>query len=134
MDWAAQLVLVLGLLLALLLGGMWLPFAILISGLLSIVAVDGWFGLNALGFVLWGGTNSFTLTGIPLFILMSEILLRCGVTVPLYRSLSRIVQPLPGGLLQTNVLASALFAAICGSSVATAAAARWASSFRLRSR
>lgn len=122
MDWAAQLVLVLGLLLALLLGGMWLPFAILISGLLSIVAVDGWFGLNALGFVLWGGTNSFTLTGIPLFILMSEILLRCGVTVPLYRSLSRIVQPLPGGLLQTNVLASALFAAICGSSVATAAA------------
>ncbi|MBZ0149315.1 MAG: TRAP transporter large permease, partial [Pseudorhodoplanes sp.] len=122
MEWGVQLVLVLGVLFALLMGGMWLPFAILISGLISILAIDGWSGLNALGFVLWGGTNSFTLTSIPLFIFMSDILLRCGVTGPLYRSLARIVRSLPGGLLQTNILASALFAAICGSSVATAAA------------
>ncbi len=122
MDWVIQLVLVLGLLFALLMGGMWLPFAILISGLIAIAAVDGWSGFNALGFVLWGGTNSFTLTAIPLFIFMSDVLLRCGVTEPLYRSLARLVWRVPGGLLQTNILSSALFAAICGSSVATAAA------------
>ena len=122
MDWVVQLVLVLGLLFALLMGGMWLPFAILISGLIAIGFVDGWSGFNALGFVLWGGTNSFTLTAIPLFIFMSDVLLRCGVTEPLYRSLARLVWRLPGGLLQTNILSSALFAAICGSSVATAAA------------
>jgi len=53
---------------------------------------------------------------------MSEILLQCGVTGPLYAALARLARPIPGGLLQTNVAASALFAAICGSSVATAAA------------
>jgi tripartite ATP-independent transporter DctM subunit len=122
MSWAGDLLLVLGLLLGCLLGGMWLPFAILVTAITALLLHDGWAGLNSLGFVLWGGTNSFTLTAVPLFIFMSEILLRCGVTGPLYSALGRVVRPLPGGLLQTNIAASALFSAICGSSVATAAA------------
>jgi len=122
LDWASQLVLILGLLSALLLGGMWLPFAILATGLISIFLADGIAGFNALGFVLWGSMNSFTLTAIPLFILMSEILLQSGITGPLYAALARVARPIPGGLLQTNIASSALFAAICGSSVATAAA------------
>lgn len=122
MEWGSQLVLIIGLMTGLLIGGMWLPFAILSAGLASIYLADGMAGMNALGFVLWGSMNSFTLTAIPLFILMSEILLQCGVTGPLYGALARLARPVPGGLLQTNIAASALFAAICGSSVATAAA------------
>ena len=40
---------------------------------------DGFIGFNALGLVTWGSTNSFTLTSIPMFILMAEILLQSGV-------------------------------------------------------
>lgn len=122
MDWFVELVVILGLLLGVILGGMWLPFGILGSAVVGILMADGLGGLRALGYVLWGASDSFTLTAIPLFILMSEILLGCNVMGPLYTALARLVRPLPGGLLQTNIAASALFSAICGSSVATAAA------------
>ena len=58
---------------------------------------------------------------LPLFILLGEILVRCGATDRMYRSLADWLNPLPGGLLHTNVAASALFSAVSGSSVATAA-------------
>lgn len=101
--------------------GMWAPIAIAISALGYIVAVTGWVGLKAIGFVSWGGMNSFTLTAIPLFILMSELLVRTGIATRAYGGLSRIVARLPGGLLQTNIVGCAVFSAISGSSVATAA-------------
>jgi tripartite ATP-independent transporter DctM subunit len=122
MDWIAQLCLFLGILVALLLGGMWVPFAIGAAGLVSIFLTDGFSGFRALGIVTWGTANSFTLTAIPLFILMAEILQVSGVGQRFYRGLAVIVRGLPGGLLQTNIAGSALFAAISGSSVATAAA------------
>ena len=122
MDWLSHFVIALGVLLALLLGGMWIPFAIGISALLSIYLFEGWFGLRALGLVTWGSVNSFTLTAIPLFILMADILLQSGVSQRFYEGLTKLVRGLPGGLLQTNIAGCALFAAISGSSVATAAA------------
>jgi tripartite ATP-independent transporter DctM subunit len=76
--------------------------------------------LKGLGLVSWGSMSSFTLTAIPLFILMAEILQRSGLSQRVYRGLSGLVAPLPGGLLQTNVAGCAVFAAINGSSVATA--------------
>jgi C4-dicarboxylate transporter, DctM subunit len=66
--------------------------------------------------------NSFTLTAIPLFILMAEIMQHSGLSFRIYRGLSKLVCVIPGGLLQTNIAGCALFAAISGSSVATAAA------------
>jgi len=65
--------------------------------------------------------NSSTLSAIPLFILMADILLRAGVSDHFYNGLSVLVRRLPGGLLQTNIAGCALFSAISGSSVATAA-------------
>ena len=121
MEWYLALFLVLTVLFGLLMIGIWLPFAILVSGLLTIFVYDGVSGFRALGFVLWSSANSFTLTAVPLFILMSEILLRSGLTGPLYNALARVTRPIPGGLLQTNIIASGVFSAICGSSVATAA-------------
>ncbi|MYN14372.1 TRAP transporter large permease subunit [Pusillimonas sp. TS35] len=70
---------------------------------------------------LWGTLNDFLLTAIPLFILLGELLLRSGITERMYSALSSWLQHLPGGLLHTNIGASSVFAAMSGSSVATAA-------------
>ncbi len=69
----------------------------------------------------WSATNNFVLVAIPLFVLLGELLVRGGFTDRMYRSLSDWLDPLPGGLLHTNIGASAMFAAVSGSSVATAA-------------
>jgi C4-dicarboxylate transporter DctM subunit len=70
----------------------------------------------------WGSMNNRSLSAIPLFILMAEIMQRSGLSFRIYRGLSKLVCVMPGGLLQTNIAGCALFAAISGSSVATAAA------------
>ncbi|MCC7274075.1 MAG: TRAP transporter large permease [Alphaproteobacteria bacterium] len=121
-GWVADFALAVGVLLAFLLGGMWIPFAIGIAALVSLYFAEGWIGFRALGLVTWGSVNSFTLTAIPLFILMADILLQSGVSQRFYIGLTKLVRGLPGGLLQTNVAGCAMFAAISGSSVATAAA------------
>jgi tripartite ATP-independent transporter DctM subunit len=72
--------------------------------------------------VTWSSTNSAVLTAVPLFILMSEILLKSGIGHRVYRGLNHGMRRLPGGLLQTNIVGCAIFSAISGSSVATAAA------------
>jgi C4-dicarboxylate transporter, DctM subunit len=69
----------------------------------------------------WGSLNDFVLTAIPLFILLGELLVRSGVTDGMYRSLSDWLRRLPGGLLHSNIASCTLFAAVSGSSVATAA-------------
>lgn len=122
MTWASQFAILSGVLIALLMGGMWVPFAIGVAGFLAIFLTDGLDGLNALGIVAWGTTNSFTLSSIPLFILMAEVLQQGGVSHRFYQGLSVLVRGLPGGLMQTNIAGCALFSAISGSSVATAAA------------
>nr|WP_232372460.1 TRAP transporter large permease [Acuticoccus mangrovi] len=104
-----------------LIGGLWIPFAIGLTSLVYIYLVQGPFGMNAIGFIAWDATNSFTLTAIPLFILLAELLIRSGVATRVYDGLSRMVRFLPGGLLQTNIAGCAVFSAISGSSVATAA-------------
>ncbi|WP_108661015.1 TRAP transporter large permease [Acuticoccus kandeliae] len=70
----------------------------------------------------FAGVSSFLLVAIPLFILMSEILRRAGITELLFETVTRWVGHLPGGLAVAAVITSALGAAISGSSVANAAA------------
>ncbi|WP_355662443.1 TRAP transporter large permease [Halomonas salifodinae] len=77
--------------------------------------------LFSFGDKLWSTLNSFLLTAIPLFILLGELLLRSGVTERMYSALSVWLNRLPGSLLHTNIGASTVFAAMSGSSVATAA-------------
>lgn len=77
--------------------------------------------VEALGTQLWASMEDYVLLSIPLCILLGEILVRSGSTDRLYRSLADWLNPLPGGLLHTNVGASAIFSAVSGSSVATAA-------------
>ncbi len=77
--------------------------------------------INAFGNQLWGSMEDTVLLSIPLYILVGEILVRGGATDRMYKSLADWLTPLPGGLLHTNIGASALFSAVSGSSVATAA-------------
>jgi tripartite ATP-independent transporter DctM subunit len=73
------------------------------------------------GQTFWGPSSNFVLIAVPLFLLMGEILLRAGLSDRLYRALNVWLNRLPGGLLHTNIASCALFSAISGSSVATAA-------------
>jgi C4-dicarboxylate transporter DctM subunit len=61
------------------------------------------------------------LVAVPLFLLMGDILLRSGLSDRLYRALNNWFGVLPGGLLHTNIGSCAVFSAVCGSSIATAA-------------
>ena len=77
--------------------------------------------LRGLGEVAWSSSADFILVAVPMFILMGELLLRSGVTDSMYGALDRWVGRIPGGLMHTNIAASAVFAATSGSSIATAA-------------
>ena len=77
--------------------------------------------LRGLGDVAWGSSADFILVAVPMFILMGELLLRSGVADSMYGALDRWVGHVPGGLMHTNIAASAVFAATSGSSIATAA-------------
>jgi C4-dicarboxylate transporter, DctM subunit len=116
-----QIIFVFGVFLVLLAAGMAVPFAIAVPALLYLLLQGGVGALKGLGLVSWGSMDSFTLTAIPLFILMAEILQSSGLSSRIYRGLAKLVAVVPGGLLQTNIAGCAVFAAISGSSVATAA-------------
>ena len=118
----------------LLVSGMWIPFAVGIAALAYLLHAGGVPSLTSLGLVSWGSMNSFTLTAIPLFILMAEILLESGLSQRIFRGLSHVVRFLPGGLLQTNIAGCAVFAAVSGSSVACAASIGTVSVPQLRQR
>ena len=76
---------------------------------------------DAMATTIWGTTSSWTLTALPLFVWMGEILFRTKLSENLFEGLSPWMQKLPGGLIHVNVVGCALFAAISGSSAATVA-------------
>ena len=101
--------------------GVHVAVAIFLTSVLGAVVYFGPMLLNTFATQLWAVMNDFILTAIPLFILLGELLLRAGVTQRMYTGLSTWLGRLPGGLLHTNIGASGMFAAVSGSSVATAA-------------
>lgn len=116
-------------------------FASVFTSLLVVTAVSGaalGAALGLTGFLLlhffangatslainatWNVFNSFTLSAIPLFILLGEILLHSGISQRAYTAFKPVFAKVPGGLLHTNVAVCALFGAVSGSSLSTAAA------------
>lgn len=69
----------------------------------------------------WNSVNSFTLTAIPMFVLMGGLLLRSGVTTQMFDALLRWFGRTPGGIAHASIGACGIFAAVSGSSLATAA-------------
>lgn len=101
--------------------GLHVGIAMLATGVLGALVYFGPPVLLSFGTNLWAVMNDFLLTTIPLFVLLGELLLRAGITRNMYESLSDWLSRLPGGLLHTNIGACAMFSAVSGSSVATAA-------------
>ena len=112
--------------------------AVVVFALLLLLGSGVWVGLSLMGVawivlaiftdvpagdamitVIWSGATSWTLIALPMFIWMGEILYRTQLSADLFKGLSPWLSPLPGGLLHTNIVGSALFAAISGSSAAT---------------
>lgn len=121
MDWAIGFLVILSILLSCLLIGAWVPIALAAAGIVGLVLDGGWQGLAPVGNILWNSVNSFTLTPIPMFVLMGEALLVSGVGDRFYRSLGAALRTVPGGVLHANVVGAAVMSALNGVSVATAA-------------
>lgn len=107
-------------------------FLILGSGVWIGLTLSGvaWIGMqlfssrpagDAMAVTIWGSSSSWTLTALPLFIWMGEILFRTRLSQDMFKGLAPWVQALPGRLLHTNVIGCTIFAAVSGSSAATCA-------------
>ncbi|MEO5733223.1 MAG: TRAP transporter large permease subunit [Rubrivivax sp.] len=107
-------------------------FAILGSGVWIGLTLSGvaWIGMalfssrpagDAMAVTIWGSSSSWTLTALPLFVWMGEILFRTRLSQDMFRGLAPWMQALPGRLLHVNVVGCAIFAAVSGSSAATCA-------------
>jgi tripartite ATP-independent transporter DctM subunit len=114
--------------------------ALLIAALFLILGSGVWIGLtlsgvawigmqlfssrpagDAMAVTIWGSASSWTLTALPLFIWMGEILFRTRLSQDMFKGLAPWMQALPGRLLHVNVVGCAIFAAVSGSSAATCA-------------
>jgi C4-dicarboxylate transporter, DctM subunit len=109
-----------------------LLFALLGSGLWIGLALMGvaWIGMelfttrpvgDAMAVTIWGSLSSWTLTALPLFVWMGEILFRTRLSEDMFRGLAPWLSRLPGRLLHTNIIGCTIFAAVSGSSAATCA-------------
>ncbi len=105
----------------LLLLGQWTALALGSVGVLILYMSKGLIGLEALSSVIWNSSASYILIAVPMFLLMGEVILRSGVSGYFYRGVVVLLGWLPGGLLHANILSCAVFSAVSGSSVATAA-------------
>jgi C4-dicarboxylate transporter, DctM subunit len=102
--------------------GLEIAFSLGLVGLLGLLWLKGWtVGLGVVGSVAWSNASSFSFVAVPLFVFMSAILLHAGIGQSLYAAVAHWVGFLPGGLAVASVFACAIFAAVSGSSVATAA-------------
>jgi tripartite ATP-independent transporter DctM subunit len=121
MSWEILFVVFVFLIATSLLMGQWIAFALGSAGIIIILLSRGLLGLSAINSIVWNTTNNYLFIAVPLFLLMGEIMQRTGVTEYFYRGMGVLLRWLPGGLLHANIGACSLFAAISGSSVATAA-------------
>ncbi len=119
MDANASVVLAFVLFGVLLAIGVPIAVSLMLAGLAGFLMYQG--NPGYLPLIPYGTLNSFILTAIPLFIFMGEIMGRCGTSDMIYTGTSKLLSWVPGGLLHSNIAACALFAAISGSSPATAA-------------
>lgn len=118
--WAvsAILVAVLG---AFLVFGAWIGITLLAVALTAMLAFTSSPAGLVMATTVWGSSASWSLTALPMFIWMGEILYRTRISEDMFRGLAPWVEPLPGRLMHTNVVGCGIFAAISGSSAATAA-------------
>ncbi len=114
-------VVLLGALAAFLAAGLWIALALLGVGWVAMVFFTSSPAGKLMATTVWGSSASWALTALPLFIWMGEILFRSRIAEDMFRGLAPWMAPLPGRLMHCNVVGCGIFAAISGSSAATAA-------------
>ena len=115
---AAALIVVL---LAFLAGGVWIGLALAAVGYAGMLAFTPRSPGDAMAVTIWGAGSGWTLTALPLFLWMGEILFRTRLSEDMFKGLSPWLEALPGRLLHTNIIGCTIFAAVSGSSAATCA-------------
>lgn len=108
-------------LIALLGAGVWIGIALLLTGWFALWAFTSSPPGMILATAAWESSSNWTLTALPLFIWMGEILYRTRLAQDMFNGLAPFVQRLPGRLAHVNVAACGIFAAVSGSSAATTA-------------
>jgi tripartite ATP-independent transporter DctM subunit len=101
--------------------GVWIPFALMGSAAIAIAFFTDVPMGQVLAISLWGSSAKWSLTALPLFIWMGEILLRSRISDDLFTGVAPWLSRIPGRLVHVNVVASGIFAAVSGSSTATCA-------------
>lgn len=111
---------------------------LLVAGLFALLGTGVWIGLaltgvawigmqlfsarpagDAMAITIWGAASSWTLTALPLFVWMGEVLFRTRLSEDMFKGLAPWMNRLPGRLLHTNIVGCTIFAAVSGSSAAT---------------
>lgn len=101
--------------------GVWVAFSLMIVGMVGMALFTEAPLGQVLATTVWGASNSWALAALPLFIWMGEILFRSRLSEDMFTGLSPWMNRLPGGLLHVNIFGCGIFAAVSGSSAATAA-------------
>jgi len=109
------------LLFGLLATGLWVAATLFVVALVALVLNDQFAISMIAATTTWGGTSSWTLAALPLFIWMGEILFRTRLSEDLFKGLAPWLNHIPGGLLHVNIFGCGIFAAVSGSSAATTA-------------
>lgn len=109
------------LLFAVLGSGLWIGLSLLAVALVGMEFFTSRPVGDSMALTIWGSTSSWTLTALPLFLWMGEILFRSKLSNDMFKGLAPWLNWLPGRLLHTNVVGCTIFAAISGSSAATCA-------------
>lgn len=121
MDPGQFATLVLLVLLLMLGSGLWIAVALLGTGLFVFFSGTDSPAGSIMATTIWGSSASWTLTALPVFVWMGEILFRSRLSDEMFRGLAPWLGWLPGRLLHVNILGCGIFAAACGSSAATMA-------------
>jgi tripartite ATP-independent transporter DctM subunit len=121
MEFAWMAIVLLAALALLLIVGVWIALTLLGVGWMAMVFFTGSPAGPLMATTIWGSSTSWALTALPLFIWMGEILFRTRISEDMFQGLAPWMAPLPGRLMHCNVFGCGIFAAISGSSAATAA-------------
>lgn len=112
----------LGAMMLLALAGLPIAFAMGLVGFFGLAIVRGWNpALASAGTLMYETGFSYTLSVVPLFILMGNFVSRAGLSQELFRAAYAFIGHWRGGLAMSTIVACAGFGSICGSSIATAA-------------
>ena len=121
MEQALYSILLIVFLFALLGSGLWVALSLFIVGFLGIVMFSSAPTGLVMATTVWGASNSWALAALPMFIWMGEILFRSRLSEDLFQGVAPWLGWLPGRLAHVNIVGCAIFAAVSGSSAATAA-------------